>query len=212
VLPRFDIEGEAVERELALTDWPEPNTTAAVVGEAISVSAGEVRLVDDVSLRVEPGGALVVTAEDARGPRAFLLALAGRAPLGGRARVGGHLLPGREAWVRAHVGIALLDGSAQPVRDLRRALAGRPRILLIDGLDALIPGAGHDQAAAALRDAASATPALTLLVASANPDAARALLLDAGWPSAPVIDISVRNGAVPHITRPNAAPTSEVHA
>ena len=33
VLPRFDIEGEAVERELALADWPEPDTTAVVVAE-----------------------------------------------------------------------------------------------------------------------------------------------------------------------------------
>ena len=93
-LPHFDIEGEAVERELALTDWPEPNTTAAVVGEGVGVTAGDVRLVDDVALRVEPGEALVVTATDARGPRALLLALAGRAALEGRARVGGHLLPG----------------------------------------------------------------------------------------------------------------------
>ncbi|MGZ8804871.1 MAG: MMPL family transporter, partial [Microbacterium sp.] len=96
-LPHFDIEGEAVERELALTDWPEPNTTAAVVADGIGVNAGDVRLVDDVALRVEPGAALVVTAADARRPRALLLALAGRATLEGRARVGGHLLPGREA-------------------------------------------------------------------------------------------------------------------
>ena len=142
------------------------------------------------------GGALVITAKDARGPRALLLALAGRATLEGRARVGGHLLPGREAWVRAHVGVALLDGSAQPVRDLRRALGGRPRILVIDGLDALIPGSAHDQAAAALRDAASATPELTLVVASTHPDAARALLAEAGWPAAPVLDVTVLKGAL----------------
>ena len=40
VLPHFDIEGEAVERELALADWPEPDTTAAVVGEGIGVADG----------------------------------------------------------------------------------------------------------------------------------------------------------------------------
>ncbi|MET0782325.1 MAG: MMPL family transporter, partial [Microbacterium sp.] len=66
-LPHFDIEGEAVQRELALTDWPEPNTTAAVVTEGLRVSAGDVRLVDDVALRVEAGDALVITAKDARG-------------------------------------------------------------------------------------------------------------------------------------------------
>ena len=216
VLPHFDIEGEAVERELALTDWPEPGSTAAVVAEGVGVSAGDIRLVDEVALRVERGGALVVTAKDARGPRALLLALAGRAALDGRARVGGHLLPGREAWVRSHVAVALLDGSAHPVRDLRRAIAGGPRILMIDGLDALIPGAGHDQAAAALRDAASATPELTLVVASTRPDAARALLAEAGWPDAPVLDITAAKPApfavAPSTMQPTAAPTTEVHA
>ncbi|MGA1827689.1 MMPL family transporter, partial [Microbacterium sp.] len=48
-LPHFDIEGEAVVRELALADWPEPNTTAAIVAEGIGVSAGDVRLADDVA-------------------------------------------------------------------------------------------------------------------------------------------------------------------
>ncbi len=215
-LPHFDIEGEAVQRELALTDWPEPNTTAAVVAEGVGVSAGDVRLVDGAALRVERGDALVVTATDARGPRALLLALAGRAALDGRARVGGHLLPGREAWVRAHVGVALLDGAPHPVRDLRRALNGRPAILVIDGLDAVIAGAAHDQAAAVLRDAAASSPALTVLAASAHPDAARALLADAGWPEAPVVDVTVGAsvpppGASPPITA-QASPPTDVHA
>ncbi|HWM16345.1 MAG TPA: MMPL family transporter [Microbacterium sp.] len=208
VLPHFDIEGEAVERELALTDWPEPDTAAAVVAEGVGVSAGDVRLVEDVALRVEPGGALVVTAKDARGPRALLLALAGRAMLEGRARVVGHLLPGREAWIRAHVGVALLEGSAHPSGELRRALTGKPRVLVIDGFDALTPGAVHDQAAAALRDAAASSAGLTLIVSAGRADAARALLADAGWPGAPILDITVSTGT----TRPISAPTTEVHA
>ncbi|HEX5857889.1 MAG TPA: MMPL family transporter [Microbacterium sp.] len=227
-LPHFDIEGEAVERELALADWPEPGTTAAVVGEGVGVAAGDVRLVDGVALRVEPGEALLVTAPDARGPRALLLALAGRAALDGRARVGGHLLPGREAWVRAHVGVAMLEGSTDPLRDLREALAGRPQIVVIDGLDAFAAGAEHDQAAAALRDAAAATPALTVLASSTRVDAAQALLADAGWQEAPVLDVSgarplsaagdstddpapSRDGA-PTAAHPTSALSTEVHA
>ncbi|MCR2764580.1 MMPL family transporter [Microbacterium sp. zg.B48] len=218
VLPHFDIEGEAVQRELELADWPEPDSTAAVVAADVSVSAGDLHLIDGAGLRVERGEALVVTAKDARGPRALLLALAGRAGLEGRARVGGHLLPGREAWVRAHVGVALLDGSAQPVRDLRRALAGAPRIVVIDGVDALTPAGVRDQAAAVLRDAASAAPEMALIVASASPEAARGLLADAGWPDAPVLDVTVtrRTHSVHPTestsTRPTAVPTTEVHA
>ncbi|HWI30477.1 MAG TPA: MMPL family transporter, partial [Microbacterium sp.] len=194
-LPHFDIEGEAVERELALAEWPEPGTTAAVVAEGVRVSAGDVRLVDGVSLRMQPGEALLVTGTDARGPRALLLAVAGRAALEGRARVGGHLLPGREAWVRAHVGVALLDGATDPVHELQRALTGNPGIVVVDGLDLLAAGAAHDQAAAALRDAASRTPALTLLASAVHPGAARGLLAAAGWPGAPVLDLSASPGA-----------------
>lgn len=227
LLPHFDIEGEAVERELALTDWPEPDTTAAVVAEGVRVTAGDIRLVDGVALRVEPGRALVITSADARGSRALLLALAGRAPLEGAARVGGHLLPGREAWVRAHVGVAMLEGSAAPVQELRRALAGAPGILVVDGLDAVPPGPAVDQASAALRAAAAAAPGLTIVASSARPDAARALLADAGWPDAPVLDVTLTDrptafSALPPADRPEAvrqdaalrtdAPATEVPA
>lgn len=227
ILPHFDIEGEAVERELALHDWPEPDTTAAVVGEGVRVTAGDVRLVHDVALRVEPGGALVVTAEDPRSPRALLLALAGRAPLEGAARVGGHLLPGREPWVRSHVGVAMLEGSTQPLRDLRHALSGSPRIVMIDGLDALAPGAALESASAALRTAAAASPGLTVVASSMRPDAARALLVDAGWSDVPLLDVTVteaessgREAAdappAPAAPQPDSEPTTtvptEVHA
>ena len=64
VLPHFDIEGEAVERELSLADWPEPDTTAVVVAEDLDVSDDGRVLLTDVSFRAEPGDSLVVTAAD----------------------------------------------------------------------------------------------------------------------------------------------------
>ncbi|WP_344312642.1 MMPL family transporter, partial [Agromyces terreus] len=115
VLPHFDIEGEAVERELALADWPEPDTTAAVVGAGVSLVERDVTVFEGVSLRVEPGQSLIVTGSDQIASRALLLALAGRIdPTGGRLRVGGHLLPGRSAWVRSRVGVALLGDAPRP--------------------------------------------------------------------------------------------------
>src|SRR5690606_685549 len=51
VLPHVDIEGEAVERELALRDWPEPNTTAAVVGAGVTVRDGDITAFEDAALR-----------------------------------------------------------------------------------------------------------------------------------------------------------------
>lgn len=194
VLPHFDIEGEAVERELALADWPEPDCRAALVGADVGVhveraGAGDVDLFSGADFRVEEGDTLVVTAADPRASRAFALMIAGRvAPSTGRLRVAGHLLPGRAAWVRAHVSVALLDGSPDPLRELRRALRGRTRLVAIDGLDTLT-GAERDQAAALLRDAADrlaarSTPsALTLVVSARRDGPALELLSEAHRPA-----------------------------
>jgi len=159
VLPHFDIEGEAVERELVLTAWPEPGYDGALAADDLTVrvdggaGVGEVTLFRASTIRLEQGGTLLATAADPRAGRAFVLAVAGRVdPSEGRLRVAGHLLPGRGAWVRAHVGVALLDGAAAPLTELRRALAGGTTIVAIDGLDTLT-GADRDQAAALLRDA-----------------------------------------------------------
>ncbi|MBG0719474.1 MMPL family transporter, partial [Microbacterium sp. 2C] len=107
-LPHFDIEGEAVERELALAEWPEPDCTAPLVGEGVGVrvdggrGVGEVELFSGADMRVEAGETLIVTAADPRASRAFVLMVGGRIdPSEGRLRVAGHLLPGRAAWVRA---------------------------------------------------------------------------------------------------------------
>ena len=197
-LPHFDIEGEAVERELALAHWPEDAASAAVVGEGVAVrtdagTSDELTLFSGADFRLQHGDTLLATADDPRASRAFALMIAGRlAPTDGRLRVAGHLLPGRTAWVRAHVGVALLtdpDGAADPLRELRRALAGGTRIVVIDGLDTLV-GADRDQAAALLRDAAvarkerrgDARSPLTVVATARRDGAALDLLADAHRP------------------------------
>lgn len=218
VLPHFDIEGEAVERELALADWPEPDTTAAVVGEGVAVradggAAGDVSLFEGATFRVEPGGTLIATG-DPRATRSFGLAVAGRlAPTGGLLRVAGHLLPGRAAWVRAHVGVALLADSDDRVRELRRALNGRTSLVVIDGLDTL-DAAERDQAAALLRDAeatararsGAASSRLTVVATAKSDGPALALLADAHRPD--VSSLSLRAGSTPASSFPNAEVTA----
>jgi RND superfamily putative drug exporter len=215
-LPHFDIEGEAVERELSLADWPEPATTAAVVGEDVAVRAdggraGDVVLFEGATFRVERGGTMIATG-DARATRAFALVVAGRlAPDEGRLRVAGHLLPERAAWVRAHAGVALLGGAEDPVRELRDALAGRTTIVVVDGLDTL-DHADRDQAAALLRDAgetargrADATGSgLTVVATTSSEGPALAILSDAHRPD--VTSLRLRAGTASN------SPTAEVNA
>ena len=205
-LPHFDIEGEAVERELSLADWPEPSTTAVVVGDGVAVRAeggralGDVALFEGAAFRVEPGGTLVATG-DPRAARAFALAVAGRVPISdGRLRVAGHLLPERAVWVRAHVGLALLGDAEDRVQALRRALSGGTSLVVVDGIDAL-DAAERDQAAAVLRDAATrlrtrssdAPRELTLVVTARTEGGALALLADAH--RADITSLPLRTGS-----------------
>ncbi|TDN91876.1 MMPL family transporter [Microbacterium sp. BK668] len=185
VLPHFDIEGEAVERELALAEWPGPDSTAVVVGEDVEVADEGRALLRGVSLDVEPGEAVVVTG-DPVAATAVLLALSGRlAPTGGRLRVAGHLLPERAAWVRAHVGVALLHGSADPLDELRHALRGRTSLVVIDGVDALAEPQRRE-AARMLRDA----PGVAVIVSAADAAGAESLLTAAGRGPVPVLDLN----------------------
>jgi RND superfamily putative drug exporter len=192
VLPHFDIEGEAVERELALAGWPGDDATAVIVAEDLDVTADGRTLVADATFLVEPRETLVVTASSRATSSALLLTIAGRImPTGGRMRVAGHLLPERAAWVRAHVGLALLNGSSDPLDELRRAVRGRTSIVIVDGLDTLAAGPLRERAAALLRDAASAA----LVVSAADPASAHTLLAEAGRAPASDLDLSLRSPA-----------------
>lgn len=179
-LPHFDVEGEAVQRERELADWPEPATTAVVAAEDLELDDGDRVAYSGVALRVDPGETVVVTDPDPLATRALLLTIAGRVePTAGRLRVAGHLLPGRGAWVRAHVGVALLAGADDPVRELRSALRGGTRTVVIDGLDTARTTAQRDQLLAVMRDAARPEP-VTIIASATDAASARDLLAEAG--------------------------------
>jgi putative drug exporter of the RND superfamily len=215
VLPHFDIEGEAVERELSLSSWPEPHTTAVAVGAGIGLRDGDVTLYDGVSLRVDPGETVVVTSADRRSIRALLLTLAGRvAPTDGTLKVAGHLLPGRSAWVRRHVGVALIGEEGAPAREVRRAFGGRPSLVVVDGLDTVTDDAGRDQVAAGLRDAADAARAAgrALTVIAGAEDGERLALLLGEAMRTPVATLDLRLLPRGDVPLPSSPVNSEVPA
>jgi RND superfamily putative drug exporter len=184
ILPSVDIEGEAVERERHLAEWP--GDESVVAADDLTLSA-DAPLLEGVSLRVQPGGALIATGDDRRVRRALALAIAGRVPAdSGRLRVVGHLLPGRAAWVRAHVGCVLVDDADAALLDLAEALRGRSELIVVDGLDRLT-GGQRDQATAMLRDAAASRP-LAVFATASDAGVARTILAEAGWPTADTID------------------------
>ncbi|SJN42295.1 putative membrane transport protein [Microbacterium esteraromaticum] len=180
LLPHVDIEGEAVERERELEQWPGDDSILAADDLTLEAAG-----IDGAHLRLAPGEALIVTGASPRALRTLALALAGRVKAdAGMLRVAGHLMPGRAAWVRAHVGIALLDAT-DTAGQLTEALRGSAGLVILDGTDRL-SAAERDQLAARLRDAGSK---MAVLITSANPDAAQALLAEAGRSTASVTDL-----------------------
>jgi RND superfamily putative drug exporter len=186
ILPSVDIEGEAVERERHLAAWPGDDSLVAADDLVLSADAP---IVENLSLRVGSGEALVVTGRDARVRRAVALAVAGRlTPDAGKLRVVGHLLPGRAAWVRGHVGAVLVDDADAALGDLREALRGRSSLVVIDGIDRFT-GGQRDQATTMLQHAAASRP-LAVFATASDPADARTILAEAAWPDAGVLDLS----------------------
>ncbi|MEL4506142.1 MMPL family transporter [Luteococcus sp. H138] len=133
LMPVLDVEGEGLHRELELADWPTPVHTEALHAEALAVEG----IFGATSLHLDPGQVAVVQG-DSYSRRALLLSLSGRlAATAGTARVAGQLLPGRSADVRQAT--AHLDAnSASSLRhDLAAALGREPRVVFVDGADAL---------------------------------------------------------------------------
>lgn len=194
ILPHVDIEGEAVERERALEAWPGDESVLAA--DDLVVDEADIH---GAHLRLAPGGSLVVTGTTSRALRALALVLAGRVtPDAGRLRVAGHLLPGRAVWVRAHVGVALLDQPDAPAH-VGEALRGHTTLVILHGIERM--SLSHrDQIAAQLRDAGDA---LAVVFTTTDPDAAQRLLVDAGRAPASVSDLS-RTSVLPDPTEVTA--------
>ncbi len=205
ILPSVDIEGEAVERERHLASWP--GDDSVVAADDLVLSA-DTPLAAPLSFRVAPGSALIAAGSEARVRTALAYAVAGRlTPADGRLRVVGHLLPGRAAWVRGHVGFVSVDGSDAALGDLREALRGASALVVIDGVDRLT-GAQRDQATAMLRDA-GASRRIAIFATASDPAAATAVLSEAGIRSTDVLDIA--HPPLPP-REPREPQTSEVNA
>ena len=191
ILPKLDVEGEAVEREVHLADWPsEPATAIAADDLRTSVlSDAEEPVFRDVSLRLGYGGTLLVTGET-RTTRTLLLALAGRlSTIEGKLRVDGLLVPERAGAVRARVGVALLDDPDTAEADVAQAVARGTRIVVVSDIDRLDDDA-RDDVAHVLRRAAvearersgDASSPFTLVVSARDERRALALLSEAHRP------------------------------
>lgn len=137
-LPAMDVEGEVLQRQLSLADWPAKDNPYTVYAENVGVAP----LVPPTSLALQPGEILCV-----QGPAvarsAFLLMLTGRlAPTEGRLRSAGFLL-GEQARSARRVCCYLPSDTKLP-RSLRLAETHQSPLVVVDDADAIMDNDSRD--------------------------------------------------------------------
>ena len=189
ILPSFDVEGEGLQRRLALADWPAPNSGLAVAAAGVRVQ--DVEIIGEQGIFVHPGATLALNEAHADRRTAILLALTGRTPTtAGRIKIGELVLP--EEAPRARRRTAYVDAASPTVlRDLQRAVRSTPTLVALDHADRIpADAAGRVQV---LLDALT-TAGAAVVTSSSTPGSLP--------PAAPPIARSV----VPPVAVPAAAP------
>lgn len=142
-MPGVDVEGNALEHQLRLANWPSPEDHHLIYAEGLRVESGPDSALAGMCLAVSPGEVLAV-AGDLASRRALLLGLGGRLVFtGGQAKVLGHVLPEEAPAVRRLVGYTSTT-SANFNRHLSRP--GTP-ILIVDDAHQLLPEQAQQLAA-----------------------------------------------------------------
>ena len=156
-LPSFDVEGEGLQRELDLANWPAPGSTDVVVADRIGLKPSanaEHALFRDLSFVLPAGHTLVVHGEHPAAVRALLLTISGRAkPDEGTLKVAGLVSPIRATTIRSRVAFLTVDDSVDAVGRIRDIVDEQPALLVIDGIDRLTDHAARKQVFVELREA-----------------------------------------------------------
>lgn len=176
VLPHFDVEGEGVQHELELANWPaEKNVVVAAEGLSLKNAEGTRSYFKNLSFTVPNGTTLFVTGSDKIATSALLLTLSGRLdPDAGKLKVADMVLPVRSGAVRSRV--ALIDVAEHANRNIVAAIedasSEKPHVIILDNIDFLSSESERYAVADAVnaaRDAASkAGRTLTVFVGTTN--------------------------------------------
>ena len=176
VLPHFDVEGEGVQHELELAEWPaEKNVVVAAEGLSLKNAEGTRSYFKNLSFTVPNGTTLFVTGSDKIATSALLLTLSGRLdPDAGKLKVADMVLPVRSGAVRSRV--ALIDvaehANRNTVAAIEDASSEKPHVIILDNIDFLSSESERYAVADALnaaREVASkAGRTLTVFVGTTN--------------------------------------------
>ena len=176
VLPHFDVEGEGVQHELELANWPaEKNVVVAAEGLSLKNAEGTRSYFKNLSFTVPNGTTLFVTGSDKIATSALLLTLSGRLdPDAGKLKVADMVLPVRSGAVRSRV--ALIDvaehANRNTVAAIEDASSEKPHVIILDNIDFLSSESERyavaDAVNAAREAASKAGRTLTVFVGTTN--------------------------------------------
>ena len=176
VLPHFDVEGEGVQHELELANWPgDKNLAIAAEDIGLTNAEGSRSYFRKLSFTLPAGTTLFVTGSDKIATSALLLALSGRLDIEtGKLKVANMVLPVRSGAVRSRV--ALIDVSTHANRNTVEAIedasSEKPQIIILDNIDFLTSESERyavaDALAAARETAAQSGRPLTVLVGTTD--------------------------------------------
>ncbi|WP_349862968.1 efflux RND transporter permease subunit [Leifsonia sp. WHRI 6310E] len=206
ILPSFDVEGDGLQKELELADWPEDGADVVAAADGLSVSVRRHPVLRDVSFRLRDREVLVVHGGDRMAALTLLMAVTGRTkPDAGTMKVAGLVLPTRGSGVRSRTSVVRLGVSDTPVDDVRKALANRPQLLALDAADTVTdPVERHrirSELSAALSRAHVEQRPFALVVSCVDPAGLDDLLPD-----------GVETGTVLLPDDPTASPDRTAHA
>ena len=176
VLPHFDVEGEGVQHELELANWPgDKNLAIAAEDIGLTNAEGSRSYFRKLSFTLPAGTTLFVTGSDKIATSALLLVLSGRLDIEtGKLKVANMVLPVRSGAVRSRV--ALIDVSTHANRNTVEAIedasSEKPQIIILDNIDFLTSESERyavaDALAAARETAAQSGRPLTVLVGTTD--------------------------------------------
>ncbi|RLP12723.1 MMPL family transporter [Propionibacterium australiense] len=137
VLPRFDVEGASLTRQLSLEGWPADGREVVATKDMIVRDRDGAALNRPVDLDLRPGQIAVLTGPEGSGKSELLLGLTGRLTgFDGDARVAGYLLPERNAAVRSRS--VLTSGGRDVIGVLAEGLHRHVALAAVDDADAVI--------------------------------------------------------------------------
>lgn len=199
-LPRLDIEGEGLHRELELADWPDPARDIVVAADGLVVAGSSGPLAPPLSLLVPRGTLTVLTGADERRLTALMMVLAGRiAPTGGNLRLVGLLVPDRAGQARRRIALLGPDELSDPASVVPVMVAAD--LAVVDGIDRI--ASPQRRAAAWHAVVAASEQGGTVVVGTAaadeTPPGAEVEIVDLRHPvpDRPTTDSGDRQGALP---------------